>query len=358
MSKSRKNHKIKGPASVSHIISLLPPQIKSLNPEAGGKPHQHQLKSSVDNSRLNFTSETNRKKPLWHVMLLSIIIIVTVAVYIHSLHNGFVQFDDPEIIVDNTSIRQLTWENVCKYFTSAPQFTYSPLVFVSFAVDYQLGQLNPFVYHLTSLLLHLMSILSVYWLFQLLTERWYLAAFIATLFAIHPVNVDGISWLSTRSNVLYTFFYLASLLGYVYYLKTNYKLRYLILSLLFFVCAVLSKSPAVVLVVTLFLLDYYYDRKPGQQRGRRWKLNGRLFIEKAPFVLTALAIGVITFYFHTDIQHPYDYNVVDRFFVFCTALANYFFKLFFPFNLAFAYAYPAKIDGFLPWYCYLMPLSA
>lgn len=310
--------------------------------------------TAVNASTMSIMPDTETLKRYQHLLIISMILLLAIIIYSNSIQNGFIQFDDPEIIYNNPTIRQITWPNLVQYFSTAPEFTFSPLVFISFAIDYQIGKSDPSTYHLTSLLLHLFCIVLVYWLFLVLTGRWSISAFITILFAIHPVNVDGISWLSTRSNVLHTFFYLGSLLAYTYYIKTNFKLRYLWGSLFLFICAVLSKSPAVVLALVLFLWDYYYGRRWSIQRGRKW--NWRLIIEKIPFFLVAIIIGIITFHFHVDIENPFNYNFLDRVFVFCASITAYFYKLLFPFNLAFAYAYPAKDGDFLPYYYYLTPL--
>lgn len=297
-------------------------------------------------------------KPLtrnWHFLIIAVIILLAILIYSNSIHNGFVQFDDPENIYENTHIQQINWENLKYFFTTSIQFTYSPLVFLSFAVEYQIGKLNPSVYHFTSLLLHLFNIILVYWLFQLLTRRWTVSTFVTVLFAIHPVNVDGVSWLATRSNVLFTFFYLGSLILYIYYLKKDYQPRYLLWSALLFIPAVLSKAPALVLAVVLFLIDYYFGRKWVTIKKNQRKWNWKLVSEKIPYFLVAAITAYLTFHFRVDIDNPFGYNLLDRFLVICTAIIAYFKKLIFPFNLAFAYAYPVKEGGFLPWYYYLSP---
>lgn len=280
-----------------------------------------------------------------HLLIIGAILLLTVLIYSNSINNGFIGFDDPECVIDNILIRQITCANIVQYFTIVLQFMYAPLVLISYAIDYQIGQLNPAFYHFTNLLLHLLNVVLIYWIFQVITGRLPVSIFIATAFAIHPVFVDGIAWIGVRNNILYTLYLLGSVLSYIYYLKKGFNIKYLLLSVFCFVLSVFSKSTAVVLPPILFLLDYYY--------GRKWKW--KLLVEKIPFLAIALAIGIITLHFRADIENRFDYTLFDRFLIICSSITVYLYKLLFPFNLSFAYAYPEKEGGFLPYYFYLAP---
>lgn len=279
---------------------------------------------------------------LW---VLLAILLLAVLIYSNSLKNGFIYFDDPELVMDNYFIRQISWENIVHYFTTPVQFTYLPIGLISYAIDYQIGQLDPFIYHLNSLIIHLCNIALVYWVFILLTRKSNIAIFVAFIFAIHPVNVDTVAWVATRNNLLTTFFYLAALVCYSYYLKKNFQIRYLTLSCIAFALSVLSKSSSVVLPLVLLLWDYYY--------GRKW--NAKLFIEKIPFAVIALIFGIITLNIRQDVVPPVAYNILDRFILFCYSLTDYLVRLLFPLQLSMSYAYPAKDGEFLPLHFYLFP---
>jgi tetratricopeptide (TPR) repeat protein len=277
------------------------------------------------------------------LILLGIVLFTAIA-YANSVRNGYIDFDDPENVVDNYSIREFDLANLKHYFTTPLQFMYTPIVSVSYALDYHFGKLSPSTYHLTNLLLHLCNVVLVYVVFSLLTRKPFIAHFVAAAFAIHPMNVDAISWISTRSNLLATFFFLGALALYTVHVRTS-RWWLLLASVLVFALATLSKSTAVVFPLTLFLWDYYLARR------RSW----RLLLEKIPYFVVALAIGLVTLHFRED-TNSLGYSLVDRFFLICSALASYVVKLFFPYPLAFAYGYPVKHGAFLPWYLYLSPL--
>jgi protein O-mannosyl-transferase len=301
-------------------------------------------------------------------LILAGTVLLSLAVYAATIGNQFIAFDDPENVLDNYSIRELTWTNLRHFFTTPLEFMYTPLVSVSYAVDYQLGGLDPTIYHTTNLLLHLANVVLVYLVVRALTSRAFLAHFCAIAFAIHPVNVDAVAWVATRSGLLATLFVLASLLAYLRY-RARPRWWVLGLSVLFFALAGLSKSSSVVLPALLLLIDYY-QRRPyltatrplgpaagagGSAVGRR-RLLWTPLLDKVPFAAISVAVGLLALHFRTDAMTPAGYEWYDRVLIVCGALVTYVVKLFVPVHLAMAYAYPAKSGGALPWWVYLTPL--
>ncbi len=287
-------------------------------------------------------TQAEKYRNLWSILA---ILLLTVLIYSNSLGNDFINFDDPESVTKNPFIRQINIDHLIHYFTNPVQFMYMPMAMISYAVDYQVGELDPFIYHLDNLLWHLGSVVLVFWVFRLLTGKSRIALFVTALFAIHPVNVDSVSWIATRPNLVATFFYLLALLCYSFYIQKNFQLRYLVLTCLAFIFSALSKSSAVVLPLTLFLWDYFYERK--------W--DKKLLLEKIPFFVVALFFGILTLTMRTDAARSVQYDLFDRLFIFCYALVDYFVRLLFPLQLSMSYAYPAKDGLFLPPQFYLAP---
>jgi len=301
-------------------------------------------KQEINIKPMKEASKTELRRDMW---LLVGILLLTVLIYSNSLRNDFVYYDDPESVVNNPYIRQINLENLVQYFTTPVQYMYMPLAQVSWAVDYQIGELNPFIYHLDNLILHLGCVVLVFWVFRLLTRKSRIALFVSLLFAIHPVNVDTVAWVATRTNLLATLFFLGVLLCYSLYLEKN-QARYLALAGLSFVLAASARSSVVVLPLILFLWDYFY--------GRKWEK--KLLIEKIPFFAIALFFGVLTLTLRTDpigVPQAAQYNLFDRMFIFFYALADYCVRLLFPLQLSLAYAYPDKTGAWLPLPFYLAP---
>ncbi len=280
----------------------------------------------------------------WYI--LAVILIITIFIYKNSLFGDFLNYDDYQNVLNNPSIRKLTIRNLKHFFTSSNLFMYTPLTFISYAIDFQLGGLQPFYFRLTNLIIHLINVVLIFILSDSLLKNKSLSILLAGLFAFHPMNVDTIAWISTRSNLLSTLFFLLTLIFYQSFLKKQ-KYRNYWLSILCFGLSLLSKPITVMLPFILFLFDYFFDRK----------LNVKLILEKIPYILFSIIIGIITIYFRTDTgttQSVGDYNFLDRFFM--LSLLSYLIKMLFPFHLSEIYGYPVKINNFFSIWYYLSPI--
>ncbi len=269
------------------------------------------------------------------------VLALTLLVYLNSLRNGFIDFDDPENILDNYAIRGLSWVDIRHFFGTPLEFMYTPLVSLSYAVDYRLGGLHPGVYHATNLVLHLSNVVLVYLAFRRLTRTPFVARAVTLLFAVHPMNVDGVAWIATRSSLLSTFFFLGALVLYDRYARSGRR-ELLVLSVVAFACAALSKSPTVVLPLVLLLWDHQLGRRP----------RPRVLLEKVPYLVISLVIGIIGLHFRVDTTTTYHYSVLDRVFLVLSSMTVYLVKLVVPYPLSFAYAYPVPEHGHLPWWLY------
>ena len=150
---------------------------------------------------------------------LGCVIALTFVSFIPCLRNDFVHFDDPQYVLDNPLVKAVSFDNLKKIFSSSTWGNYQPLVTLSFAVEYHFFRLNPFFYHLDNLLLHLINTVLIFYLVYLLTENSNIAFFTTVLFAIHPMQVESVAWISERKNLLYAFFYFWALIIYILYVK-------------------------------------------------------------------------------------------------------------------------------------------
>lgn len=257
------------------------------------------------------------------------VLAVTFIVFIPSLQNGFVNWDDPDFVTNNTLIRSLS--NIPTLFTTTVLGAYAPLVFTTYAIEYQLFELNPFFYHLDNLLLHLGCVFLVFKIGQQLNLSIWGAAILAILFGIHPMRVESVAWVTERKDVLYGIFYLAAIFQYLKYIKKEDK-KYLYYALAFFVPALFSKIQAVSLPLSFLAIDYFFKRS----------LNFKLILEKIPFFVLSLVIGLLGIYFLSTQEIVVDgvYSPLESLVVGTNSLMTYLIKLLVPYPLVTVYPYP------------------
>jgi protein O-mannosyl-transferase len=279
------------------------------------------------------------------------ILLVTFFVYRNSLSNQLLFWDDNKYIIENESIRSLSAANISDMFTSYTMGDYSPLVTLSLALDYHfygLKELSPNTfsgtgYHLTSLLIHLLSIVVLYFLCMVLSRSVFVSAFVAVLFAIHPMNVESVAWVTERKDQLYVLFYLSAMLSYLSYLEKSTKLK-MVLTGIFFLLALLSKAMAATLPVVILLLDYFHNRKFDLQSLK----------VKLPFFILALVFAVVAL--KAQENHSQETGMIpgnnspftERVLFASYGLVNYVTKTIVPFEMSAYYPYPAKTRGSFP----------
>lgn len=147
-----------------------------------------------------------------HNFVIVFILVLTFLVYSPALFHQFLNLDDPGRITNNPLIRSLSPENIFSIFTSVVEKAYMPLTIFSFALEYQCVGLNPFLYHLNNILLHCAVVFLVFRVGMSLGLRQNGACIAAFIFALHPMHVEAVAWVTERKGVLYSVFYLGAVL--------------------------------------------------------------------------------------------------------------------------------------------------
>ncbi len=261
------------------------------------------------------------------------IIIITAIAYSPCLKNGFV-WDDEVYILKNYLIKNISMDNLKAILTTPVMGNYHPLVIISYAWEYFFFKLNPIPYHAVNLILHLLNCVVVFFFILRLSRSIPVAFITGLLFGIHPLHVESVAWISERKDVLYTFFYIISLICYLSYLEKKSERKYYLFTLFFFLLSILSKPMAVTLPLVLFTMDYIRDRKIGY----------RTIVEKIPFFIFSILSGVVTLFAqqpatHSESVFSFPISIIVAF----HGYIFYLFKMIFPLKLAALYRYP--IDG-------------
>ena len=232
--------------------------------------------------------------PLW--LMVTLLVLVTIALYWPAMRCDFINLDDPEFISGNPHVQGgLTWEGVKWAFHDTERAgDWVPLLWLSHMLVWQLVGANPWGHHLINVLLHAANTALVFLVFRRMTGATWRSLLLAALFGWHPLRVESVAWVTERKDVLSTLFWMLGLLAYAKYSEAtqagNSKQKvWYGAALAMFVLGLMSKAMLVTMPFVLLLLDYW-------PLGR-FKFYGvwRLVKEKIPFFALAMAASVLTF---------------------------------------------------------------
>lgn len=314
------------------------------------------------------------KKPALALKYYILILIgITLICFSTILRNQFIVYDDPKYIVNNENLdlegKQLI-DYVFQRHLHSPH--YKPLVYLSWAMEKKIVGDQPFLFFFNNLLLHLLNTFLVFWIVMQfikrsgrLNNKSYLLAFIISLFwAIHPLKVESVAWAMERKDVLSGFFFLSSLLAYLYYLR-NTRYIWMIAGAMLFGLGIISKSMVITLPVVLFLVDFALKRK--------WSY--RILLEKIPYFIV-LIIGFYLYGMFTRFQvhtggltedlvpvanKSFNYitnsNILYRITFLSYRFITWISSIIYPHDLAVMYPFPEFIKkGVFPGYMFIYPV--
>jgi tetratricopeptide (TPR) repeat protein len=260
-----------------------------------------------------------------------LLLIISFFAFFPSLTHEFINLDDDKYVYDNHLISSISIPNIKKIFTSITDNVYVPLTILTLTLEYKFVELKPFLYHLDNIILHaLVSVLVFLLGLKLhLTKR---SAFLgALLFSIHPLRVESVAWVTERKDVLYSFFYLLSVLTYLRFAESKKPFPY-ILSLIFCALSMLAKASALTLPFILLACDWL-NKRPR---------NKSMIIDKIPFLLIIVPLAWITFSINT-IVYSVNTAMTEAVLIFIWSLTFYPIKFFWPAALYPAYTIPTPI---------------
>jgi tetratricopeptide (TPR) repeat protein len=243
--------------------------------------------------------------PMTRPRLIALLLaLTTLLVYLPVTHYDFVNYDDQDYVTENSVVQNgLTWTGIKWAFTTGHASNWHPVTWLSHMTDCKLFGTNPGGPHLVNVLFHTANTVLLFALLLRLTNSLWPAAFIAALFAWHPLHVESVAWVAERKDVLSTFFALLTLLSYVKYVKENSR-RSFWFALILFALGLMSKPMLVTLPFVMLLLDYW---PLGRVEGCKLKIAGSqapnlqlatfnlLTFEKWPFFLLTAISCVATF---------------------------------------------------------------
>jgi tetratricopeptide (TPR) repeat protein len=273
---------------------------------------------------------------LWVALAL---LVVTFGVYSQVRHFQFINYDDPEYVVANSHVRAgLTGAGIAWAFTSYDAANWFPLTWITHMLDVQLFGLDSGWHHLTNVVLHCAAALLLFAALKRMTGARWPAAFVAFVFALHPLHVESVAWVAERKDVLSAFFWCLTLWCYARYVERPSARRYLPVVLTFGL-GLMAKPMIVTLPFVLLLLDYWPLRR---------ELRPNLLIEKLPLFALAFAVSLVTYL----AQHgggavaavsgiPLDARLANAVVAYVTYLCDFFW----PAGLSVFYPYAPALPG-------------
>ncbi|HEY8966202.1 MAG TPA: hypothetical protein VIM58_07155, partial [Candidatus Methylacidiphilales bacterium] len=198
------------------------------------------------------------RRRTWQIGLL--LAAVTFLVYLRAVFNDWTNFDDNVYVTENpTTLKGLTWDNFLWATTGWHAAFWQPLVWLSYQLEVSLFGTDPHVYHLTNVLWHTLDTVLLFVLARTLTGTLWRSAFVAALFALHPLHVESVAWITERKDVLSAGFFFATLIAYVHYVRApkGRRLKPYCAALGLYLLGLMAKPMLVTMPFVMLLLDFW-----------------------------------------------------------------------------------------------------
>jgi hypothetical protein len=277
------------------------------------------------------------------IIITLLLIFTTIAVYSQVINFDFVSFDDDLYVYNNQQAKDgLTFQNIVWCFKTTHAYNWHPLTWISLFLDSSLFGASPEAYHLTNLFFHIVNSLLLLLVLTKMTKDFWRSIFVAALFALHPLHVESVAWISERKDVLSTFFWMLTMLSYSLYVSSPKGRRY-VLVMLFLVLSLLAKPMAVTLPFVLLLVDYWPLRRyhfsklskghasyKTKQKGYNEQEGSILNIigEKLPLFTIVVIVSIVTLFcskrqWNGSGQCSYRYKNYQCYYILCYLYKKY-----------------------------------
>ena len=262
------------------------------------------------------------------------LVVLTWLVFGQTLWHDFINYDDPRYVYENTRITSgLSISGIAWAFTHIHSMNWHPLTTMSHMLDCQLYGLTAGWHHFMNVLLHTMAAVLLFLALQRMTGAVWRSAFVAAVFAIHPLRVESVAWVAERKDVLSGVFFMLTLLAYMNYVRLP-RIRAYLVVLFLFACGLMSKPMLVTLPFVLLILDYW---PLNRIKGQLWKRVG----EKVPLIALSAVSSVITFLVQKGaVGQTEELPIFERINNAVVSYVLYIWQILWPVNLAVFYPHP------------------
>lgn len=284
------------------------------------------------------------------ILMFTLLIVTTLSIYYRVSSFDFIDFDDNEYITENLNISSgIHLKNIKWSFQTFHSGNWHPLTWISHMLDCQFFGMNAGYHHITNIFLHILNSLLLFAVLKKMTAKRWESFFVSILFALHPLHVESVAWISERKDLLCALFWMLTLLSYIYYSNQKSLITYVSV-VFFFTLGLLSKPMIITLPFVLLLLDLWPLNRITIIGTSNYQVPYKqiidLIVEKIPLVILIFFSGIITFYAQQQggavsslSAVPFAHRIAN---VFVSYLA-YILKTFYPLKLALLYPFPHTI---------------
>jgi len=264
--------------------------------------------------------------------------VITLVVFGQTTQDDFINFDDNDYVFNNPVVAQgLTFKGIIWAFSNFHAANWHPLTWISHMLDVQFYGLDPGGHHLTNVIIHIGTVIGLFLVLVQMTGAFWRSAFVGAVFAIHPLRVESVAWVSERKDVLSGLFFMLTIGAYVRYTRLPWSAARYGLVVLLFVMGLLCKPMLVTLPLVLLLLDYW----PLQRAKRAWSL----LLEKAPLLAISAISCVITILAQQNAIRPVDvFPLRARVAAAVLSYKVYLVQMVYPVGLAAFYPFPHSVS--------------
>ena len=302
---------------------------------------------TIERTQKNTFFNVRAELPICLFLVISIL-----CVYWPVRNFAFVNFDDRQYVTGNYHVQAgLTRESIRWSFTATQASNWHPLTWLSHMLDCRIYGMNPGHHHMTNVIFHILNTLLLFFIFKRISGSVWKSAFVAALFALHPLHVESVAWVAERKDVLSTFFWMLALWSYAGYVERSKLDKYLLL-ILFYILGLIAKPMIVTLPFVLLLLDYWPLKRfclkssDTENPAIHRPFYFGLILEKIPLFLLSAASGVVTYLVQKSggavnslAAIPFHVRIANA----LLSYVGYIGKMFWPHNLAVLYPYPKSI---------------
>jgi len=277
---------------------------------------------------------------------------ITWLVFGQTVAHQFVTYDDPQYVYENAGVAAgLSLESVLWAFTHTVGGNWHPVTVISHMLDCQLYGLTPAGHHFTNVLLHTIAVILLFLVLRRMTGTVWQSALVAALFAIHPLHVESVAWISERKDLLSAVFFMLTLGAYIRYVHKRSFTSYILL-LLVFALGLMSKPMLVTVPFVLLLLDYWplkrFEPEAPVKHGQKRRVEGRestrrILLEKIPLLFLSFGSCAATLFAQRHFIDPIGHlSLMSRFSNAAVATVIYLRQLVWPFGLSVFYPHPRQ----------------